>query len=339
MKNAKSQTTYSGYQKIVRNLAWKRFKNDHPVFDLIAPLIVGILVGLWESFRLAGKIEFLTTGLVTAMFTFCIYSVVYLWYFSREHFFIYNEQINRIEWFWPETLDINVDYDLDMKEVLDDRGNKITAAGFTTINAGKKHQVVELTAKIKSIAQTSFDPDSGEVITLPFFPDRKVVWENGETLVALRPDQSMSFNFAYLDLESPSKLHFGEGGFVWWLFDREAIYQFDIEFIGKIEGAIEFRRYHYMNVLYANPSKNKLLIALLAKERHLDEIPIPFLQIIEAAKESYWYDYSSPFQRRQAEKQNEARIAKAAEQSAQRTGRILARFRAFFKPRKNPAPK
>lgn len=310
MKIAKSQTTYSEYQKNVRKLAWKRFKKDHPVFDLTAPLVVGVVVGLWESLRLVGRIALLTTGLVTAVVTFYIYSVVYLWYFSREHVFIYNEQHKRIEQFWPESLDIHVYYNLDMRELMDDKGNKITSAGFTAKNASKKNRIVELTAEIKSISQTSFDPDSGEVITLRFFAERKVVWENSETLVNLRPDQTMSFVFAYLDLENPSRLHFGEGGFVWWLFDRDAIYQFDIEFMGKIEGEIEFRRSHYMDVLYANPSKDKLIIAYQAKKYHIDEIPVPFLKIIDAAELGYWYDYSSPFQRQQTQKQKEAKDTK-----------------------------
>ncbi len=320
MKTSKSQTTYSEYQKTVRKQAWIRFKKDHPVFDLAAPLVIGVLVGLWESFRLVGRIELLTTGLVTAVVTFCIYSVVYLWYFSREHVFIYSEQAKSIEQFWPESLDIRVYHDFDMRELVDDKGNKIASVGFVAQNVSKKNQIVDLEAEIKSVSQTSFDLDSGEVITLPFFAERKVVWENEKTRVSLRPDQSMSFYLAYLDLENPSRLRFGDGGFVWWLFDREAMYQFDIEFMGKIEGEIEFRRSHYMDVVYTNPSKNKLMIAREAKERHPDEIPVPFLKIIESAEKGYWYDYSSPYQRQQAQKQKEARDAKL--KNSRRTKRV-----------------
>ena len=310
MKIEKSQTTYSEYQKTVRKLTWQRFKKDHPIFDLLTPLVIGVLVGLWESLKLVGKIELLTTGLVTAIITFLIYSVLYLWYFSREHVYIYSDQSKRIEQFWPESLDIQVYYDSDMRELVDDMGNKIASACFSAKNGSMRNRIIELTAEIKSISQTSFDPDTGEVMTLPFFAERKVIWENGEILVNLRPDQSMSFNLAYLNLENPSRLRFGEGGFFSWLFEREAIYQFSIEFVGKIEGEVEFRRSHYMDVIYANPPKNKLIIAYLAKELRMDKIPKKFLKIIETAEKGYWYDYSSPFRKQQAQKQRESKSLK-----------------------------
>jgi hypothetical protein len=310
MKMGKSKITYSEYQNIVRKQTWIRYKKDHSIFDLLIPLTVGVFIGLWESYRIIGRFELFTTGFVSAFAILYIYSVVYLFYFSREHVFIYSEQSTRIEQFWPEALDILVFYNLDVQEYIDEENSEVIAISFTVENENKKNKYIEMTAEIKSVSQTSFDPNTGEIITLPFFADRKVVWDNGETVINLRPNQRMIFYFAYIDKGDHSRLRFGEGGYTKWLFDREAIYQFEIEFIGKIEGEIEFRRFHYMDVVYANPAKNKMIIAQMAKKYHMDEIPVPFIKVIDAAELGHWYDYSSPFQRQESQKQKEAKLNK-----------------------------
>jgi hypothetical protein len=94
--------SYNQYQSLVRNRAWKRFKSEHPLFDLISPLVVGLVVGIIESFRLAKKIEPVTTAFVTAFVTSLVYGILYIWYFSREHVSIFNENKKRINEAQPD---------------------------------------------------------------------------------------------------------------------------------------------------------------------------------------------------------------------------------------------
>ncbi len=109
------KVSYSQHQQIVRGKAWERFKKEHPLFDLIVPLGVGLVLGLIESFRIAGKIEPVIAASVTAAITIVIYCVLYIWYFSREHVFIYNnnkEQINSyIDKYEAKPIRVNIGLD------------------------------------------------------------------------------------------------------------------------------------------------------------------------------------------------------------------------------------
>ena len=97
------KVTYRQYQKIIRRKAWDRFKREHPIFDLVVPLVIAFAVGLAESIRITGRVEPVITAFVTAVGTAIIYSILYIWYFSREHVAVYNgdqqqlaEQFNTI---------------------------------------------------------------------------------------------------------------------------------------------------------------------------------------------------------------------------------------------------
>lgn len=105
--------TYSQYSKIIRGKAWERFRKDHPLFDLTSPLVIGLLIGIEESFRIAGRIEPLITALVPAVITVVMYSFLYISYCSREHVFIFNdanERINSyIEKYEAKPIRVNID--------------------------------------------------------------------------------------------------------------------------------------------------------------------------------------------------------------------------------------
>lgn len=228
--------------------------------------------------------------------------------FIKANIALYNMQAERIERFWPETLVMGV-YDANQRDTIDDKGNTIQVSVLKATNGDSKRKVIELEAEIKHISQSSIE--NGEPMTLSgFFPDEKVIWEDGHTSISLRPGEPANFLLAYLGIDDPSRIKFGLGGYYHWRFDREAVYQFDIEFSGKLEGETDFKRCHYMNVLYANPQEKIIVFARDIRDREI-KIPEPFLKVIETAELGMWHDYSSPFQRQQAQLQKEARDAAA----------------------------
>ena len=298
--------SYQEYWKTVRVRAKEKASKKLGIGGRILALVVASLSSFIVSFFLGGN---MTTNVIAAVVTatvwLFVWATVFVWYKAHEPVVIFNEQASRIGRFFPETLDIFVYSELDTTEFINDKGKQIKSISFVVKNSDKKKKIVELDAEIKSISQTSIDPDSGETITLPFYAETRVIWDNKDIPVSLRPEQKMGFYIAYLDLEKESVVRFGEDRFTSWLFSREAIYQFSIEFIGKLEGENEFRRFNYMNVVYSNPTDKSLFVAIEARSRHKD-IPESFFKIIDSAQKGYWYDYSSPFQRQQAQKRASA---------------------------------
>jgi hypothetical protein len=91
--------TYCQYQKIIRRSVWKQFKKEHPLFDLIIPIIVGLLIGILQSLYFTRSIEPILVTSGAAVVTVFIYIVLYLYYFSKEQVFVYNtnvEEVNRL---------------------------------------------------------------------------------------------------------------------------------------------------------------------------------------------------------------------------------------------------
>ena len=211
---------------------------------------------------------------------------------------IHNEQAKRIDAFWPDDLDLRV-YDSGLGEITKENGAKFPALMFTAVSGEKKKKIVELEGQIDSISQTSIDPN-GEAMTLPFFADQRIVWDDGTTITELRPEDRLDFVLGFLDTRDPPIMRFGEGGYANWRFRDEAVYQFSMRFMGKLEGGTEFKRFHYMQVLYADPLDGRVMMGDRAIEIY--DIPKEFVKVINVAGEAYWYDYSSPSRRQQEEK-------------------------------------
>jgi hypothetical protein len=93
-----SKKTYSQYQKIIREGAWKKFSNKHGILDICISLVVSILVGIvwWKIF---GGSESLIIALAVLVLFLLIYSIFYLGFFHKEHVFVYNRQEDKIRRF------------------------------------------------------------------------------------------------------------------------------------------------------------------------------------------------------------------------------------------------
>lgn len=218
---------------------------------------------------------------------------------------IYNEQAKRIKQFWPDTLDIIVQ-DFGIERVSDEDGKYFEEFVLEVRSGYKNKQVIELEARVRTVNQTLFDTDTNEPMTIPFFPDERILWENGNGRVNLRPDDRKHIQLGFLAFDQPQRVYFGERQFTNHLFERESVYQIDVQFMGKLEGETEFRQFNFMQVYYSNPTINRLSIGHRAIEIKLYEpLPIPFVEVIEAAKKGYWKDFSSPFRRQQDKKRRE----------------------------------
>ncbi len=138
------KVTYSQYQKVIRRKAWERFKKEHPPFDLIVPLGIGLIFAVIESFLIAGRIEPVRTASATVAITVAIYCILYIWYFSREHVFLYNsnnEVINSyIEKY--ETKPIEVDIDLDEWEYVESVSLGVTS--IPPIPSAPTHRIISM---------------------------------------------------------------------------------------------------------------------------------------------------------------------------------------------------
>jgi len=226
-----------------------------------------------------------------------------------------SDQKKRIEQFWPQNLDVRV-YDAFVREMTDDNGKTIPVVTVEVVNGDKTRKMLELEAEIQHFNHTSIDRDDGPM-TIPFYPEQRGIWEDNTTSITLRPEGKAMLLIAYLDRrppENPLRVHFGEGAYTNHLFDREAMYQIEIKFTGKMDGELEFRQSHVMRVFYANPAQNVLYSDNVVKGMFYSEIPRPLIRVLKVAEQGYWHDYSSPSRRYWEQKQKEARDAESKKQ-------------------------
>ena len=84
------------YYKTIFCRSWHRFSKTHPLFDIVAPLLIGFAVGLLESYRVAGEIEPMITAVTTIIVTVLLYAIVYGFFFFREPVILHEESEQRI---------------------------------------------------------------------------------------------------------------------------------------------------------------------------------------------------------------------------------------------------
>jgi hypothetical protein len=84
------------YYKTIFSRSWHRFSKTHPLFDIVAPLLVGFSVGLLSSYRVAGEVEPMITAVITIIATVLIYVIVYGFFFFREPVILHEESEQRI---------------------------------------------------------------------------------------------------------------------------------------------------------------------------------------------------------------------------------------------------
>jgi hypothetical protein len=200
---------------------------------------------------------------------------------------IYNEQAMRLDAFWPDQLKLILWGDtLDIR--MDEQGQIVEGLVLNVRSNQQTEKIVELDARLITLTFTRVDEDTGEARSLPFIPDLRLTWENGDVEISLRPGEERFLYLGRLSEEEPRRLVLGAEGFVNWLFEKEAVYQLSLRLQGKIEGETDFRQMHHgRTVIYANPTENRLSIGEQVLDHDHIDVPKQLVPVFEAAEKGY----------------------------------------------------
>ncbi len=231
---------------------------------------------------------------------------------------IFTEQSRREEQFWPKDLDILVS-EAGTSDTVSDNGKIVRMLILEVKNGSKTQKIVELDARMHIVAQSSIEPETDIPMTVRFFPDEILVWQDNQKQVSMRPDERLPLVLAFQRWTPPvGEIRFGDRGFSNHLFDREAIYQVEIHFLGRMQSETEFKRFYDTRTIYCHPAEGKFCFGSSLGRSTYDNVPEALVKVVSIAEEGHWLDYSSPFHRQQEQKQKEAREAEPKKQERSR---------------------
>ena len=276
---------------------WKRVRGEikrligvYGKFGLLAEIIGFALYFLYQVTRI-GQVEavenLIDNGvlIIAIDIVFVIIILPYIRYYKVPRD-LYLQQRKRELMFWPRGLDLDVSaYTLNY--YLDDQDIQRKCLWLKIRNGSKTYQIMELEARITDIAQTRIDSDVP--VTLMHFPGSLMDWEDWQTEAVIRPDESKLIFVAEFSQEERQKPIFGRDRFVHYLFEHQAVYQISIEFMGKVEGELEFRRFNYMTTIYSDPTSPEQLLFGNDAIRFYPNLPKPFVKVIEVGQEGRWF--------------------------------------------------
>jgi hypothetical protein len=287
-----------------------------PTWGQVVTGIILFVISTIFIFNFTGDIEFLVNTVVGqyVQWSYTIGWAVFilLLSFYRANYVLFHEQENKLDLFWPQTLDISVRYS-NFRNIQNENGDEFPAVALTVKNIHPNLKIVELDAVINHLAHSYIE--NGDPRTLHHSPDQKTYWNAGnenELGVSLRPGQEADLFVAYIARPLKDEdLHTIVGqSYRHYLFQKESMFQVNITLMGKLEGQGEFKRYSSTRVLYAHPEASEIYdLEFFSQLFGYESVPDPLKKIWEGAENGYWIDYSTPFHRQQEQKQKELREA------------------------------